>query len=298
MFYTGVCVLTFTRKKMSEIERVAVVTGSNKGIGYEIVKGLCKQFKGKVYLTSRSIERGMNAVKEINKENLYPEFHQLDITKKEERDNFAKYLKEKYGGIDVLVNNAAIAYKVSSSEPFLKQAVDTLDVNYFSTLKLCAVLFPLLRPHARVVNLSSSCGHLTLIPSPVLRKMFSSDNLTSDSLTELVKQFITDIKNGEHTKLGWPNTAYGVSKVAISALTFCQQREFDNDEREDIVVNCVHPGYCDTDMSSHKGPMPPDEGAKAAVKLALLPHYPDIKGKYVWHDMTVVDWINGPMPRN
>ncbi|XP_075217593.1 carbonyl reductase [NADPH] 1-like [Lycorma delicatula] len=283
---------------MSEMERIAVVTGGNKGIGYEIVKGLCKQFKGKVYLTARSIERGMNAVKELNKDGLNPEFHQLDITNKEERDNFAQYLKEKYGGIDILVNNAAIAFKVNSTEPFLKQAEDTFDVNYFSTLKLCDVLFPLLRPHARVVNLSSSAGHLTIIPSPELRKKFSSDNLTSDSLSELVKQFITDVKNDQHINLGWPNYAYGLSKVAISALTFCQQREFNNDEREDIVVNCVHPGYCDTDMTSHKGPMPPEEGAKAAVKLALLPHYPDIKGQYVWHDMTVVDWINGPKPSN
>lgn len=282
---------------MSEVERIAVVTGSNKGIGYSIVKGLCKVFKGKVYLTARNEERGRNAIKELNKEGFYPEFYQLDITDKSNCEGLAKFLFEKYGGLDVLVNNAAIAYKVNSEVPFSEQAEDTINVNFFSTLQLCTALFPLLRPHSRVVNISSSCGHLTVIPSEELRKKFSSDTLTANSLTELMKAFVSSTKNNEHKKLGWPNSAYGVSKVGLSALTFIQQREFNKDEREDIVVNCVHPGYVDTDMSSHKGPMSPDQGAVAAVKLATLPNYPKSPvGQYVWHDMTIVDWVNGPTP--
>ena len=67
-------------------------------------------------------------------------------------------------------------------------------------------------------------------------------------------------QTGDHQKLGWPDSAYGPSKIALSALTFIQQRNFDRDTRKDIVVNCVNPGYVDTDMSSHKGPLTIEQG--------------------------------------
>lgn len=64
----------------------------------------------------------------------------------------------------------------------------------------------------------------------------------------------------DHQKLGWPNSSYSVSKIGVSALTRIQQRHFDKDSREDIVVNCCHPGYVDTDMTSHKGPLTIEQG--------------------------------------
>lgn len=86
--------------------RVAVVTGSNKGIGFAIVRDLCKQFTGDVYLTARDEGRGKAAVALLNAEGLSPKFHQLDITSQESIDALKKFVLEKYGGIDVLVNNA------------------------------------------------------------------------------------------------------------------------------------------------------------------------------------------------
>jgi carbonyl reductase 1 len=71
------------------------------------------------------------------------------------------------------------------------QAENTLHVNVFGFLNTCHVLFPLLRPHARVVNLSSSEGHLKKIPGELLRKKLSSSTLTEEQLTDLMKQFIT-----------------------------------------------------------------------------------------------------------
>jgi NAD(P)-dependent dehydrogenase (short-subunit alcohol dehydrogenase family) len=67
-------------------------------------------------------------------------------------------------------------------------------------------------------------------------------------------------KGGKHEKEGWPNSAYSVSKVAVSALSFIQQRAFDADPREDLVVNAVHPGYVDTDMTSHRGSLTIEQG--------------------------------------
>lgn len=103
---------------------------------------------------------------------------------------------------------------------------------------------------------------------------------------------------GKHRENGWPNSAYGVSKVAVSALTRIQQREFDQKRPgDDIVVNSVHPGYVDTDMTSHKGQLTIDQGADAPAWLALLP--PNVKeprGGYVWHTRDIADWVNGPTP--
>ena len=95
---------------------VAIVTGSNKGIGFAIVRALCKQFKGEVYLTSRDEARGKAAVAELNKEGLKPRFHVLDIGKEETIVRLRNVIKEKHGGIDILVNNAGIAFKGNATE--------------------------------------------------------------------------------------------------------------------------------------------------------------------------------------
>ncbi|CAM5079399.1 unnamed protein product [Eretmochelys imbricata] len=87
---------------MSSSTPVAVVTGTNKGIGFAIVRALCKQFTGDVYLTARDPGRDQAAVAKLQEEGLSPLFHQLDIT---------NFLKEKYGGLNVLVNNTGFWFK-------------------------------------------------------------------------------------------------------------------------------------------------------------------------------------------
>ena len=97
---------------MSTSVRVAVVTGSNKGIGLAIVRSLCKKFTGDVYLTARDEGRGLEAVALLNAEGLGPKFHQLDITSQDSVDALKKFIADKYGGIDVLVNNAGILHNL------------------------------------------------------------------------------------------------------------------------------------------------------------------------------------------
>ncbi|MCL4139810.1 UNVERIFIED_CONTAM: hypothetical protein GTU68_018396, partial [Idotea baltica] len=169
--------------------------GANKGIGYGIVKQLCKKFDGLVYLTARDEGRGKSAVDALKKEGLSPQFHQLDITNETSVKNFTEYLKLTYGGVDVVVNNAAIAFKNAATEPFAVQAEETLKVNYFDTKRFCHAIFPLLKPHGRVVNVSSSAGHLCRINGDEphatnLKKKFASPSLTEDELDELMNNFI------------------------------------------------------------------------------------------------------------
>ncbi|VVC41122.1 NAD(P)-binding domain,Short-chain dehydrogenase/reductase SDR [Cinara cedri] len=272
--------------------KLAIVTGSNKGIGYAIVKALCEKFDGDVYLTARDVSRGEKAVQTLNALGLKPKFHQLDVTKDDSVAEFKRFVEKNYAGINVLVNNAAIAFKVNSEEPFALQATKTCKVNYFGVRRVCHALFPLLLPGARVVNVSSSAGLLSSIPGDRIRAKFSSSNLKIRELDGLVNLFVESASHGIHRSLGWPSSAYALSKVAVNVLTIIQQKKFDVDPyRKDIIVNSVHPGYVATDMSSHKGPLTIEEGAEAPVYLALLPEgEQNVKGQYVWNDKTVKDF--------
>jgi carbonyl reductase 1 len=283
-------------------KKVAIVTGSNKGIGLTVAKELCKTFDGIVYITARDEARGRAAVAELENLGLKPAFHQLDIDSLDSIKTFRKYLEATHGGIDVLVNNAALGYILDETKPLGKQAEDIVRVNFLGTLNVCRELFPLLRKHARVVHVSSSAGHLQQIcgqepAASELRNRFRSPEVTEEQIIELANEFVSIYKEGKHEAAGWPDSPYRVSKVTLSALAPIQQRAFDKQRPDDdIVVNSCHPGYVATDMSP-KGILTVDEGAVAPLYLALLPPNADKpRGDYVWRDKTIIDWANGKLP--
>lgn len=284
-------------------KKVAIVTGGNKGIGLAIVKELEKKFDGDVFLTARDEQRGLAAVKDLEAQGAKPKFFRLDVNDGASIVKLRDTIKEKYGGIDVLVNNAGIAFKQAATEPLHVQARTTIDTNYYGTKRVCDILFPLLRPGARVVNVSSLVGFLGYIngeepaAGKLREKLASSDStLTVAELDALMEEFVKSTEDGTFKAKGWCSSTYMASKVGLSALSRIQQREMNKDPREDIAINHVHPGYVDTDMTSHKGPLTPDEGAKSSVYCALLPKGTDLKGKYIWLDCQEVDWVNGPLP--
>lgn len=273
-------------------KKLAIVTGSNKGIGYAIVKDLCARFDGDVYLTARDVNKGVDAIKRLKNLGLSPEFHQLDITDDASVTEFKSFIEKNYAGINILVNNAAILYEPDAVQHAV-EVEETMNVNYFGLRKVCDILFPLLLPGARVVNLSSSSGHLSRIPSDKLKEKFSSPQLTVEELDDLIRQYIDSARLGNTEESGWPWRAYNVSKVGVSALTLIQQRAFDLDPRRDLIVNSVHPGAVDTDMIKHMSltKCSIEEGAEAPVYLALLPEgEQQFRGQYVWCDKTIKDW--------
>ncbi len=193
-----------------------------------------------------------------------------------------------------MINNAGFAFKQAATEPFGQQAEVTVNINYFGTKKVCDYLFPLLKPGARVVNVSSSAGWLQKwMKDGDLKKKIATayTNLTVAELDDIMTDYIKIAKAGTHGEKGWPNSTYMASKIGLSALSIIQQREFDSkDKAKDIVVNHIHPGYVDTDMTSHKGPLTPDDGAKSTIFAALLPPKTEIRGKYIWEDCSIRDW--------
>ena len=98
----------------------------------------------------------------------------------------------------------------------------------------------------------------------------------------MLSSFNSDVKADRHVEAGWPQTAYGVSKIGVTLMTPILQKQVEGDESHpDIVINSCCPGYVATDMSSHKGPKTIDEGADTPVYLAMLPPNTDIRGEYV-----------------
>lgn len=174
------------------------VTGANQGIGLATVKELCKTFDGSVYLTSRNENLGKAAVEELVKLGLQPKYHQLDIDDESSVVRLRDYMKETYGGLDVLVNNAAmliLSKDVDLRELFAENARSVVQTNFFNTCRVCNILFPLLRPHARVVNLSSSMGHILQIEGQseaaiALRGKFSASDLSYEELVKLMNEFL------------------------------------------------------------------------------------------------------------
>ena len=121
--------------------------------------------------------------------------------------------------------------------------------------------------------------------------------LTYKELDNLMRDFIESANAGDHVAKGWPDHTYAVSKIGLSALTRIQQQKLtENPDLKDVVINHVHPGYLNTDLTRHKGTMTIDEGAKSSIFAATLPPNTDIKGQYIWSDCQIVDWVHGPIP--
>ncbi|CAH2988824.1 unnamed protein product [Chilo suppressalis] len=269
--------------------KVAVVTGANKGIGFEIVKGLCQKFNGTVFLTARNEERGLQAVKKLEELDLHPKFHQLDVTSEESLEKFATHISRNYSGINVLINNAgSLDYDKSVST--YDEAKKLIDTNFMSLLSVSKILYPLLRDDARIINLSSDWGLLSNIRKQVWLDTLVKDNLTVDEIKDFVNDFLQAAKNGKNAFVSFAGHYgdYKVSKVALSALTFVQQRQF-NEQGKNISINCVHPGFVKTDMTNGMGDFSPERGARAPLYLALEAPQ-SLKGTFVWHDCHQVNW--------
>ncbi|XP_071943368.1 carbonyl reductase [NADPH] 1-like [Antedon mediterranea] len=274
-------------------QKIALVTGGNKGIGFAIVRALCKELQnGIVYLTSRNEERGKDAVEELKKEGLNPHFHQLDIDSSESIDRLRDFLKSTHGGLDILVNNAAIAFKQKDTTSFDVQAKVSIATNYTATLNVCHALFPLIRSHGRVCHVASMSGpHVYKKLSPKLQEAFKHAK-TEDDVNKLMADFVASAEKGTLSEEGWVQNAYGTSKAGVITITRIQAAAMSADtSRQDILINCCCPGYVDTDMTSHKGTKTPDEGAITPVYCALLPENSATpNGKHLSNKSVVETW--------
>ena len=272
---------------MASNSRIAVVTGANKGIGYFIALqlGLSGLFS-KIILGCRDATRGTLAATQLQQtladtnENTSTElfrFVPLTIGDPNSHSDFCKTMQEEFGKVDVLVNNAGFAYKNADPTPFEGQTHKTLEINYYGLVDFTEKMMPLLRKgdDPRLVNVASRSGRLGQV-SRDLQDAFTDKTLTIPKLNALIDEFKDDVRTGVHRQKGWSNTNYGISKLGVIAATrvWARQEAALSSSSSNIKVNSCCPGYCDTDMTSHKGPRPANEGAKNAVIPATMDNPP------------------------
>jgi len=282
--------------------KVVVVTGANRGLGLATVREMLNHPKfseSLIYLTSRDSSKGQAAVDQLVQElgsdavsRLYS--HQLDINSDSSVSAFSLHLRQEHGGIDVLVHNAGVAFTHDSTAPFSEQARCTVDTNFYGTRRVAKALHPLLRVGARVVMITSNCGHLSKIngsepEASTLRQRLCAEDLTDSELCSLMEDFVDAAQEGGHVAKGWPNSAYKVSKVGVSALARILQREEKKENK--VVVNHAHPGWLDTDMTRGAGHWPVAKGTTSVLWAATLPIDTKVQGEYIWEDATVTSWV-------
>mmetsp|Transcript_31385 Transcript_31385/g.57626 ORF Transcript_31385/g.57626 Transcript_31385/m.57626 type:complete len:275 (-) Transcript_31385:160-984(-) len=252
-------------------KQVAVVTGGNRGIGLEIARQ-CTAAGFQVILTARDEAKGQGAAKSLG-----CDFALLDLDDPASIKQCAGDVQKKYGHVDVLINNASFAYKHADQTPWTVKARTTVATNFFGTLCVMEAFVPLLRPGARVVTVASSSGHLNLVPGTDLRQELASADttLTVQRLSELMASFVAAVEESKssasapgsswpHVAKGWPNSAYGMSKLGQIALTKIYARML---QQSGIGVNCCCPGSVATGMNPG-GSRTPSQGADTPVWLA------------------------------
>jgi NAD(P)-dependent dehydrogenase (short-subunit alcohol dehydrogenase family) len=235
---------------MASQEKVALITGANKGIGLETARGL-GELGIAVVMASRDEAKGRAAADTLRAEGAKKvEAVRFDVTRPQDHREIARHLEARYGKLDILVNNAGVALEDADfgapggfntttrvTPEILRQVFET---NFFAVVALTQALLPLIRkaPAGRIVNLSSILGSLTLHSDP---------------------------SSGIYAKKAF---AYDASKTALNAFTVHLAQELRGTK---IKVNSAHPGWVKTDMGGSAAPLEVSEGGKTSVQLATLP---------------------------
>ena len=154
----------------------------------------------------------------LEAEGLKLTFHQLDIDSADSIEALRKHIAEVHGRLDVLVNNAGMAYKESSTVPFTEWARNTIKTNFTGTLNVMKAFLPLVQPHGRIVNVSSTKVKLSRV-SKELQERFTSPAMTEEELVQLMQQLVQAAAAENHKEKGWPHNSYVVSKIGVTALT-------------------------------------------------------------------------------
>ncbi|CAE8626166.1 unnamed protein product [Polarella glacialis] len=233
--------------------QVALVTGANRspGIGNEIARGLAQKLPAgsTVILTSRDRAMGLEAEAGLKEEGLNVVFQQLDVCDAASVEALQAFVSTTFGGLDVIVNNAGLAFPMADPTPFPEQARRTVEVNYYGTKRVIESLRPLLRPGFCLVGISSTAGQLGSSWSPALKQRLLAEDLTVAGLDAIAEEFVAAAATGRHKDLGFPGTAYGTSKTLMTQL----HRVLARDMPSPCLVTAVCPGLCRTYMATGRG---------------------------------------------
>lgn len=234
---------------MQAAKKVVLVTGANKGIGFEVARQIAKA-GWTVLAGARNEESGTKAAAKLQAEGLDVHFLHIDLDAPNTATTAAETIRGQFGKLDLLINNAAIASK--SDGPPSKVTLDTVETtmrtNYTGTVAVTQAMLPLLQSagHAQIINVSSELGSVSMHNDPTWK--YAPVKLL----------------------------AYCASKAALNMFTVQLAYEFRD---ANIAVNSVNPGYTATDLNGNSGTQTVEEGAAEIVRTALLD--PPVTGKFL-----------------
>ncbi|PAN15506.1 hypothetical protein PAHAL_2G492900 [Panicum hallii] len=226
-------------------ERLAVITGGNKGVGLEVCRQLACQGVT-VILTARDEKREKDAAEFLRSESKLPNiiFHQLDVRDDNSVTSLAQYIESTYGKLDILVNNAAVSGIVAYEEGL--KALN-MDAETWTSGRAAKLLKELSTSGARIVNASSLVSELKRMPNEKLRNDLSNISIwDEDRIEAVLNTFLEDLKNGRLEEAGWLMMlpTYTVLKMFINLYTRIMARRYPK-----MRINCVRPGFVKTDIS-------------------------------------------------
>ena len=234
---------------MQEAKKVALITGANKGIGFEVARQIAK-VGWTVLAAARSEALGKEAVAKLQDEGLEVHFVHIDLDATETAVVAAETTRKQFGKLDLLVNNAAVASQGDGppSKVDMKALEKTMHTNFLGTVAVTQAMVPLLQAagKAQIINVSSELGCIS-------------------------QQTNADWKFAPVKVLG-----YCASKAALNMLSVQLAYEFRDGS---IAVNSVNPGYTATDLNGNSGPQTVAEGAAEIVRVALLDQ--PVTGKFL-----------------
>jgi NAD(P)-dependent dehydrogenase (short-subunit alcohol dehydrogenase family) len=230
--------------------KIALVTGANRGIGYEVCRQLAR-LGLQVILTSRNPAKGEQAVESLQRQGYQVDFQPLDVIEVKQVERLRLWVADRYGRLDVLVNNAAVF--LGEDQSVFSVPMDivrmTMEINYYGPLNLCRAFVPMMKKtgYGRLVNVSSEMGSLA--------------------------------------SMGGDSAGYRVSKAALNALTRIVASEV---RGYNIKVNSACPGWVRSDMGGSHAPRSLEQGAATIVWLATLDENGPSGGFY--QDRKVMPW--------
>ena len=225
------------------MNKIALITGANKGIGLETARQLARDHGFTVLLGARDEKRGNDAAKELQSAGLDVQFLLLDPTDADSIERARSEVEAKFGRLDVLVNNAGAVVPEDIALPAVVPTSalrDTFDLNVFAVHEVTRAFWPLLEysQGARLVNVSSAIGSLAL-----------------------VRDFEGPLKD-------FKLFAYASSKAALNMMTGHYAWQWKDSPHR---ANAVHPGNVQTDANPD-GEISVEEGAKSSVEMATIPN--------------------------
>ncbi|MDC0183231.1 SDR family oxidoreductase [Nitrosomonadales bacterium] len=243
------------------MEKVAFISGANRGIGFETSKKLA-QLGIKVILGSRDLKKGKEAVEELASIGIEADLVEYDAFDSEAPQKVYDHIAEKYNKLDILINNAGVLltgnlFVTNSSTVSDKDVKDTFQTNLFSVISLTQKLLPLIKKSeaGRIVNVSTILSSLTL-------------HTAKDSPIAPAKEF-----------------AYNASKTALNAYTIHLALELKD---TNIKVNSGHPGWVKTELGGPNAPVEVKDSFKTSLYLATLKDDGPTGG--LFHGEDVLPW--------